>query len=114
MFSWIGTIGSIYTLCQQILSAIKALGDKLVKLQEAFDRLLADSTAAATRVNTDLAALNGQVTTLQQQVSDLKTALANDELSPESQAAFEAVDNSINNIDVPAPVPVPDAPPVTG
>jgi uncharacterized phage infection (PIP) family protein YhgE len=93
---------------QKVVGSLHRLETAMATQQDNINKLTADFTAAAERVNTDLGNLNSQVTTLQQQVQALQDAATKGDVSTEMQAAIDALDASINALDVPAPVPTPD------
>ena len=89
---------------EQVVTSLQKLEKQMATTQDNIAKLTADFNAAAKRVNDDLTALNGQIATLQQQVQTLQDAAGNADTSPEVQAAIDALDTSINALDVPAPV----------
>lgn len=81
------------------------LSEEIASLQSAL-------TSAQQRVGDDLKALQQQVTDLQTQVQTLQDSLASATLTPDQQAALDAVVAGINQLDVPdvPPAPTPPAP----
>lgn len=99
----VNTVTIIFDGGDRILAKLTLLEELLMTSQQIIDKLAADFAATSTRVG-------GQIDTLKSQMAALQQQLASQDVSPETQAAADALDNAINSFQVPPPpdVPTPD------
>lgn len=84
---------------KDIMAKLGEIEDKVSLADQRIATFAQDVNAKLNDINTGIDGIAGDTTTLKQQVSDLTTQLANEDLSPESQALLDSVNQTVTTLD---------------